>query len=674
MLLRKLSLTNFRPFKGEHEIEFSVNKEKNVTLVMAENGAGKTTLAQAFQWNLYGKTDGFKNKSVLNSVVEKEMIIGSEANVIVKLELEHNNIDYTIIRKQVYKKDINGIVKSDNPQLEIFTRNNDGQTVIVNPLKNMSTIASILPETLSKYFFFDGERIEKMAGEVNSGKSDEFKTAVQNILGLTALTKAIEHLNPNQKSSVIGRYNAQMDAAGDQQTRILRDTIYNSTDKIEQNNNRIDKIETEIEYYQSEIEKAKAEIIQYADVEKMQHELNQLNSNLTNERQVKNNAINVLMGNFTKQTYNYMSRKLIQDALIELKNTDNIDKGIPSVRAETIKFLMERKKCICGNDLSDPTSEAVINLTNLLKYIPPQSLGTAIAQFQEHSSNSIKSSENYYRNIEMQISSVRASQNKIEEIEHQIGEIDKNILKSSNTKVTDLKNRQITMEKTLKDLTIELNDLKGKNTYFEEKKREAEAEISRLQMKIAKNKSLEEQMEYARAAYFKFKQTYDYEEAKTREKLESQINELFKQIYAGGMTINIDDKYKITSYVNELEENSSNLDANTAKSYSIIFAFIVGVINLAKQKVIEKSDDASIVTDEYPLVMDAPLSSFDQRRIKNICEVIPSIARQVIIFIKDSDGNIAKNEMKNKIGIEYEVSLRDREMPVDSKITKVGEN
>ena len=79
------------------------------------------------------------------------------------------------------------------------------------------------------------------------------------------------------------------------------------------------------------------------------------------------------------------------------------------------------------------------------------------------------------------------------------------------------------MEKTLKDLTTELNDLKGKNTYLDEKKREAEAEISRLQMKIAKNKTLEEQMEYARAAYFKFKQTYDYEEAKTREKLEIKI-------------------------------------------------------------------------------------------------------------------------------------------------------
>lgn len=674
MLLKKLSLTNFRPFKGEHEIEFSVDKEKNITLVMAENGAGKTTLAQAFQWVLYGKTDGFKNKSVLNSVVEKEMITGSEANVIAKLELEHNNIEYTIINKQVYKKDINGIVKSENPVLEIFTKQEDGQTVIVNSLKNRSTIANILPESLSKYFFFDGERIEKMAGEVNEGKSDEFKMAVQNILGLTALTKAIEHLDPNKKNSVIGKYNAQMDAAGDQKSRELRETIYSSQDKIIQNEERIDKIETEINYYRNEIEKTKAEILQFADVEKMQQQLNQLNHNLMQEKQLKNNTISVLMNNFTKQTFNYMSRKLIQDALIELKNTDNIDKGIPSVRAETIKFLMERKKCICGADLSDPTSEAVIKLTELLKYIPPQSLGSAISQFQNHSGQAIKTSENYYKNIETQLSSIRASSQKIDDIEHEIGEIDKTILRSSNSKVADLKNRQITMEKNLKDLTAEMNNLKGTNTYLEEKKKEAEAEISRLQLKIEKNKTLEEQMEYARKAYEKFKQTYDFQEAKTRDKLQEQINDLFKQIYAGGMTINIDEKYRITSYVNELEEISSNLDANTAKSYSIIFAFIVGVINLAKQKVADKSDDVSIVTDEYPLVMDAPLSSFDQRRIKNICEVIPGIARQVIIFIKDSDGNIAKKEMSGKIGIEYEVSLKNKEMPVDSKITKVGEN
>ena len=159
MLLKKLSLTNFRPFKGEHSIEFSTDKERNVTLVMAENGAGKTTLAQAFQWVLYGRTEGFKNKSVLNSVVENEMMGGTNQYVTVSLELEHNKTEYTIIRKQIYKKDINGNVKPDNSISEIYIKNKDGQTVVNNELKNPATIASILPESLSKYFFFKGPAI-----------------------------------------------------------------------------------------------------------------------------------------------------------------------------------------------------------------------------------------------------------------------------------------------------------------------------------------------------------------------------------------------------------------------------------------------------------------------------------------------------------------------------------
>ena len=158
MLLKKLTLYNFRPFKGYHEITFSTNKEKNVTLVMAENGAGKTTLAQAFQWVLYGRTEGFKNKAVLNSLVEKTMLPNSIDNVKVELELEHNGTEYTISRTQSYRKDINGIIKSDNSILDIINKQEDGQTNFNNPLKNISLISNILPESLSKYFFFDGER------------------------------------------------------------------------------------------------------------------------------------------------------------------------------------------------------------------------------------------------------------------------------------------------------------------------------------------------------------------------------------------------------------------------------------------------------------------------------------------------------------------------------------
>lgn len=42
MKLRKLELKNFRQFYGQQSVEFSTDREKNITLIHAENGTGKT--------------------------------------------------------------------------------------------------------------------------------------------------------------------------------------------------------------------------------------------------------------------------------------------------------------------------------------------------------------------------------------------------------------------------------------------------------------------------------------------------------------------------------------------------------------------------------------------------------------------------------------------------------
>lgn len=55
--------------------------------------------------------------------------------------------------------------------------------------------------------------------------------------------------------------------------------------------------------------------------------------------------------------------------------------------------------------------------------------------------------------------------------------------------------------------------------------------------------------------------------------------------------------------------------------------------------------------------MDAPLSAFDKTRIEKICTEIPRIADQVIIFIKDTDGEVAEEHMRDKIGCRYMIEL-----------------
>ena len=68
MQLKRLSLENFRNYKGNRDIIFSTDKDHNVTIVIAENGAGKTTLTQAFQWCLYGTTELWSALLELNGV------------------------------------------------------------------------------------------------------------------------------------------------------------------------------------------------------------------------------------------------------------------------------------------------------------------------------------------------------------------------------------------------------------------------------------------------------------------------------------------------------------------------------------------------------------------------------------------------------------------------------
>lgn len=674
MLLKKITLENFRPFKGYHEMLFSTNEDKNVTLVLAENGAGKTTLAQAFQWVLYSTTDGFNNKSLLNTLVENDMALNSSVEVKVSLELEHRGIDYTINRTQVYRKDANGIVKPDSPKLAVIEKDKYGQSVFHTPNENMSIINSILPSSLSKYFFFDGERIENMSKEVSGGRSTEFKDAVQNLLGLNALNKAIEHLKPTSSNSVIGRYNAQIDADGSQQAKEYRNKVYMNQEKIEKNNARIDELESQITFYKKQIEDFKNQLLSFRDVENQQRELNALNNDLKNLRTHKNESIGNFAFQFSSTTYKYLSRKLIKDALEELKKTDNIDNGIPDIRNTTIEYLMKKKKCICGQDLSDEHGEHVQELIRLLKFIPPQSLGNAINSFSNASKNSLRNSTNYYDNLIKNFSAIRGFSNEIDAKEHQIGKIDATILSNQNATITDIKNSQLEFESTLARYEKELENLRVENGVAEREIKNANYEISKLELKVQKNSAIEIQRKYAQAAYDMINSAYVSRANKTRETLEDEINKLFEKIYDGGMTINIDDKYRIQTFVDELK-TSSAIDNNTAKSYSIIFAFIVGVIKMAKDKANGASDGIDNITNtDYPLVMDAPLSSFDQKRIKNICEVIPGIARQVIIFIKDTDGNIAKEHLMNRVGIEYDVTLRTPPKQIDSIITRRGDN
>lgn len=191
-----------------------------------------------------------------------------------------------------------------------------------------------------------------------------------------------------------------------------------------------------------------------------------------------------------------------------------------------------------------------------------------------------------------------------------------------------------------------------------EKERErADTERQNLTLLDEKNRKTQMYLTYARKIYEELENVYRTSEGEIRNRLQETINDIFRQIYEGGLSLTIDPKYHITVQANDYE---GDVETSTAQSISVIFAFITGIIKMARENRDAEDDDAKLLSSEpYPLVMDAPLSAFDKRRIKTVCEALPETAEQVIIFIKDTDGELAEEYMGGRIGSRHQFNKKN---------------
>ena len=106
MLIKCITLHNFRQFKGKQKLVFSNDPKKNVTVLLGDNTFGKTTILQAFNWCLYGIADFPKDSNpdfLLNLEVSNELAgVQQKSEVYVEVILEHKGMEYIILRKQPY--------------------------------------------------------------------------------------------------------------------------------------------------------------------------------------------------------------------------------------------------------------------------------------------------------------------------------------------------------------------------------------------------------------------------------------------------------------------------------------------------------------------------------------------------------------------------------------------
>lgn len=658
MVIKSLMLKNFRQYKGEQTITFSTDNEKNVTVILGVNTSGKTTLVEAFNWCFYGKTN-FRIKDLLNSEILAEMTFYSAAEVCVEVVLVHEGKEFIIRRCQEFTKK-NGRLRYNKATIKVSYKDKSGaQHSIPNGPDDIyvkEAIDKILPETLSDYFFFGGERIS----DIN--KRGDVVSAVRGLMGLDVLINAMDRLDPTKGSSVVSQLNKALDLDSEKNGDLYLREIDKAKENYEIALSKKNRISEEISNYNKRKEELASEILRNENVKEKQERKMDLERDIALFDSKIEKSEKRLNDYFNENAMSFFAFPLIDKALNVIRDAKQDSEGIPEMRAKAIDYLIKRGRCICGCDLTS-SSVAMERVLYEKRLLPPQYIGTTLRTYTQ----TLKKMSNQTDKIRDEIieyykdyrENVRIQEEKKDLREH----ISKEIEGCYDVQRAELDYRNVERKlQQLKESSIEI--IKDIGVY--------ENEINNIQRKIdglvlanAKNERVSLCIEYAKRVFDWFKSNYNRQEREVKERLLESVNRIFKDMYHGDRKVILDENYNI-----ELLTMMGDTTITTEESKGLEavknFSFICGLVDLARQKArksdIDSNEDMDIIGDDgemeintepYPLVMDAPFSNVDEIHINNIAKVLPEVAEQVIIMLMKKDWEFAKNSLDHRVGNKY---------------------
>ena len=652
MKFNKIVLSNFRQFKGENIIEFSTDNDNNITMVYGRNTFGKTTLLQAFNWVLYNKVNLQNPNQLLNIEVKNSMNIGDDAEVNVTLYLDDvnvghygNNLEYLVHRKQSYHVAPNGDVIQSGGFLEVKVKRNDTWEN-VEDMKEV--IDEILPESLSSYFFFDGERIDAISREQTQGRK-EVGDSVKSILGLEHFSTAIRHLT-DSSNCVEKELTSRLNSSSMYDLEDLRKEIKSIDDEINDKSNSIDTYNKEINELEIQRDAKNKQIEDNKETYHKQQRKELLKQNQKALEEKKEQLLATYRRYFNDYYLDFFYYGL-NEKIIELTSSGILDQkteAVPNMHANSIKYLIERGYCVCGEPIIE-NDEHYNHLIEEMKKLPPQSVGSSIRDFKRDISIlfSEEKANNFNEEINEKFGSIRECDRELEHTKDEIEKISDEI--QTNVDVGHLEQEVREIEYKISEYNRKIGSYENEINILKNRKQKKEEEVkSKAQFDERNNKILKE-IEYTKKISNILSNSYRKKEKELISDLQTRINYYLEKIYSGERKIEITPDYRFKLVYKEGDEDISTESEGLGTIKAI--SFMCGLLDVAKEKIVDDDDE------KYPLVFDAPLSKLDSIHRKNVMECLPSVASQVIIFIsEEKDLNDITENTRSKISKQYGIN------------------
>lgn len=644
MKLLSIEIQNFRQFNGPHYMDLDTRGASNVIVIHGENGAGKTTLLNAFKWCFYGQTDfDSRSENLLNEQAIFQASPGDSLTMAVTVEFENDGLRYTAKRERLFRRTVD---RECDPMGEgTFALTWIDASGAMQTSHNANThMSQILPEKMQPYFFFNGERIEKLA-HVNA--AGQVQNAIKNLMGLEIVERAAHHLG----GPVITRLRKELK---DTSSADLADVLERESlmgEKVKDVKAQIALIERNIVDFEEalhEVNRAFDENAQVAnlnkerlDLEQQCAELQQKLLALKKERRARVSAIGGLA--FADNLFTTAG------AILDEKRKRG---ELPSkVKGQFIDDLLARRRCICEGDLipgtpahaavhafkgsatSADVEDAFITTSGQIGPIlkARDNLFSELKLFQEQ--------ESEYEN------SLRTKEGQIDEIGRKIGNRESEDIAALETKRGQLQEdikrsaaQKGALTTNLKDWTVQLAELT--------KERE------RLSAQSERNGVASRRLKLADEVKRVLDALYTALAEQVRHRLSSKVDETFRAIMRKPYWAEISDTYTLEIYKSVGGEKQIVYEKSTGESQVTSLSFVGSIVSLAKERA--NTDTENFRGGVFPIVMDSPFGALDADYRQKIAEYIPELAEQVIIMVSTSQwkGEVA-NQVKHRMAREY---------------------
>ncbi len=604
--INRIAISNFKQYKN---VELVFNDRDGLYLFIGKNGMGKSNFLNAIYWCLYEKIPfRFHEQHGERPELLNEEVSDKSPDEQVKVEIEIEMDDSIYLFKRTW------VETWGKSQFFVMKKENQDWIRVIDPIIIRN---KFLPESISKYFIFDGEAVVKL---YKGDYSNNLKDGIRLVSGISLVDSAIEHLSKTFED-MRKRLSKDSPATNDleDELRVKKDEKKSLESQNSIDKNLIAKLKEDVKRLNEDLGKY-SKYRQIIETKKLLEQEAGEKEKQINELRIKENKILVEFAPFG------YTKDVLSETARQISQAGTRGELPPKIKSAFIDELLENSECICGTHIAEG-DKTYYKLILLKERVSPLGDREYLIEDKINISAIIKKVDQEIPTELKEISkNISKYRQRLLELTKMLKDYNEQLKNAPEPVVGDIQSTIDTysaeIETKIRDTTIQeeiIKDLSKKISEIEER-------IERLNRYKVKFERENDKVEFVKEANDKINQIREKVISQVQKSVSLSTGKFFKDLIWKKDDF---DKVSFTDdYEVEIIKRGGKL--NSLKDLS---NGEMKVLSLATIKALDEISGFSGV----PLFIDGPLEYLDEEVQDSILELLPKYfeRKQVFIFSLD---------------------------------------